>query len=369
MSGWYLLAAIPVFGLLVLVHEFGHFLTAKWAGIRVEEFGIGFPPRLFGIQRGETLYSINLLPIGGFVRMPGENGETADASGQFDPRSFAAKPAGKRALVLVAGVTMNVLLAIVLFSAAEAIGQVQFRAAVGQVEAGSPAAQAGLLAGDTIISINGQPAKYWDDVITDLANADAKIPQSQSTFSVVLVVEHAGSSTPVTVTIQARAHPTAGQGYLGIQRSDANPYVSRVPIWQAPAAGVKDAGEVTVGTAGAIAQIIRGQAPFLSSNGQGVQGPVGIVRDTGQIASLVPSIGPYLLFYWTAALSLNLAFVNILPIPALDGGRLLFIGIEVLRRGKRVSPEREAMVNLIGMGALLFLMLIVTINDFGNIFH
>src|SRR5215469_398585 len=120
MSGWYLLAAIPVFGMLVLVHEFGHFLTAKWAGIRVEEFGIGFPPRLFGIQRGETLYSINLLPIGGFVRMPGENGETADASGQFDPRSFAAKPAGKRALVLVAGVTMNVLLAIVLFSAAEA---------------------------------------------------------------------------------------------------------------------------------------------------------------------------------------------------------------------------------------------------------
>src|SRR5690348_18508793 len=107
MNNWFLLAAIPVFGLCVLVHEFGHFITAKWAGIRVEEFGIGFPPRAFGIKRGETIYSINWLPIGGFVRMPGENGDAVDANGVPDPRSFAAKPAGKRIIVLLAGVTMN----------------------------------------------------------------------------------------------------------------------------------------------------------------------------------------------------------------------------------------------------------------------
>src|SRR5258708_20820703 len=112
---WYLLAAIPVFALMVLVHELGHFLTAKWAGIRVEEFAIGFPPRIASIKRGETTYSINALPIGGYVKMPGENGETVDEHGNPAPRTFRAKSAGKRAIVLVAGVTMNGILAIMLF--------------------------------------------------------------------------------------------------------------------------------------------------------------------------------------------------------------------------------------------------------------
>ncbi|HEY7975460.1 MAG TPA: site-2 protease family protein, partial [Ktedonobacterales bacterium] len=117
---WYdYLVAIPVFALLVLVHEFGHFITAKWAGIRVDEFAIGFPPRLMSFTRGETTYSINALPIGGYVRMPGENGETTNEAGTYDPRAFASKPASKRLIVLLAGVTMNLLLAIVFFSAAE----------------------------------------------------------------------------------------------------------------------------------------------------------------------------------------------------------------------------------------------------------
>ncbi|MBF6590656.1 MAG: site-2 protease family protein [Ktedonobacterales bacterium] len=362
MSPWYLLAAIPVFGLLVLVHEFGHFLTAKWAGIRVEEFGIGFPPRLAGVRRGETLYSLNLLPIGGFVKMPGENGETSDANGAYDPRSFGAKPAGKRAIVLLAGVTMNLLLALLLFTTAEAIGQVQFRAAIGSVQPNSPAAQAGLLAGDQILAIDGQPVKYWSDVTDELTKLDAQVSASAKTFPVTLIVKHANVSGPVTITAQARAHAAPTVGFLGIGRDSTNPYVNRVPIWQAPAAGARDIRDVTVGTVGGIAQIIRGQLPW----NQAIQGPVGIVRDTGLVASSVPQIGPYWLLYLTAALSLNLAFVNVLPIPALDGGRLLFIGIEVLRRGKRISPEREALVNLAGMGVLLLLMLLVTINDIGG---
>jgi regulator of sigma E protease len=362
---WYLLAAIPVFGILVLVHEFGHFITAKWAGIRVEEFAIGFPPRLFGVKRGETLYSINLLPIGGFVRMPGENGETTDEAGNYDPRSFAAKPAGKRAIVLAAGVTMNLILAVVLFTTAEAIGQVQFRSAIGSVQDNSPAAQAGLTTGDQIISINGHPTKYWQDVTGQLIALDGQVPSNAKTFPVTLVVRHPDSSTPVTITVDARAHPAPDQGYLGIGRDASNPYVLRVPIWQAPAAGVSDIRDVAVATVGGISQIIQGKLPW----NQAVEGPVGIVRDTGTVASFVPETGPYWLLYLTAALSLNLAFVNILPIPALDGGRLLFIGIEVLRRGKRISAEREALVNLAGMGVLLLLMLIVTINDVGNIVH
>jgi regulator of sigma E protease len=364
MSGWYLLAAIPVFGVLVLVHEFGHFLTAKWSDIRVEEFAIGFPPRLFGFKRGETLYSINLLPLGGFVRMPGENGETTDEAGRFDPRSFAAKPAGRRAIVLCAGVTMNLLLAIVLFSAAEAIGQVQFRPVIGSVETSSPAHQAGLVAGDRILAVDGHPIKYWSDILVQTTKVDANVPAGAQSFDVTLLVQQPGVSAPFVLVVHARAHPAANQGFLGITADQTHPYVIRVPIWQAPASGVKDIGDVTSATAGAVGAIIRGQLPW----NQAIQGPVGIVRDTGEVASAVPIIGPYELLYLTAALSLNLAFINILPVPALDGGRLLFIGIEVLRRGKRVSPEREALVNLIGMGALLTLMLIVTINDLGNIF-
>ena len=205
MNNWYLLAAIPVFGICVLVHEFGHFITAKWAGIRVEEFGIGFPPRLVGFRKRNTggweviwfsgkrnaedsygagkqspfsgtsggpstlppvyddtrdgsspeeaaephhtIYSINFLPIGGFVRMPGENGDVNDPSGNYDPQSFAAKTAGKRIIVLVAGVTMNVILAMVLFTFAYGLGEPTFPAAIGKVVAGSPAAMAGLQPG------------------------------------------------------------------------------------------------------------------------------------------------------------------------------------------------------------------------------
>src|SRR5579871_6527443 len=137
MNPLYYLAAIPVFCLLVIVHEFGHFIVAKLAGIRVDEFAIGFPPRLISFRRGETTYSINLLPIGGYVRMPGENGETTDEHGRPDPRTFGAKPAGKRAIVLVAGVTMNIILAILLFTLAEAVGQETLSSYV-TVEKGSP---------------------------------------------------------------------------------------------------------------------------------------------------------------------------------------------------------------------------------------
>src|SRR6516162_613304 len=223
MNNWFLLAAIPVFGICVLVHEFGHFITAKWAGIRVEEFGIGFPPRLVGIRKrdsggweviwfggkryaedtydgqkqyryesaGEagtalpevikgddiagynqqetrasdhTIYSINFLPIGGFVRMPGENGDMNDPEGNYDPQSFAAKSAGKRIIVLVAGVTMNVILAMVLFTIAYGLGEPTFPATIGKVVPGSPAYVAGLQPGDTIVSVNGQPVQLFTDV-------------------------------------------------------------------------------------------------------------------------------------------------------------------------------------------------------------
>ena len=362
MSPLFYLAAVPVFALLVLVHEFGHFITAKWAGIRVEEFAIGFPPRLFGVQRGETMYSINLLPIGGFVKMPGENGEITDANGVVDPRAFASKSAGKRAIVLVAGVTMNLLLAVVLFTAAEAVGPVQYLSYVQSVQAASPAQAAGIQAGDHILAVNGRPIKYFSDLTTDVDAAINAAPANAQTVPVVLLVQHPNASQPVTITVQARVHITGDQGHLGVARADKVVHLS-TPLWQAPIKGVEDLGSVTVATWQGINDVIRGLLPLR----QAVAGPVGIVSTTGQFAQDVPVLGWYPLLFLAGFLSLNLAIVNILPIPALDGGRLLFVLIEVLRRGKRLSPEREGLVNLIGMAALLTLVLLVTINDISNI--
>ena len=361
---WYLLAAIPVFGVLILVHEFGHFVTAKWAGIRVDEFALGFPPRLLSFKRGETTYSLNALPIGGYVRMPGENGETTDENGNYDDRTFAAKSPGKRAIVLLAGVTMNMILAIVCFTVAEAVGQMNYASAVGTVAKGSPAAAAGILPHDRIVSINGQNTTSFTDVYT-ATNAAICASSKAKTVPIDVVVIHQGSSTSTSLRVNALVSPPAGQGHLGITGDATQTYNSKVPLWEAPVRGVQDVGGVVGATASGISQVVSGCLPV----SQAVMGPVGIVNTTGEVASTIPTNGWYLMLYLVGALSVSLAIVNLLPIPALDGGRVLFIGIEVLRRGKRISPEREGLVNLIGMAALLFLMLLVTINDVGNLFH
>ena len=364
MNWLFYLAAIPVFVLVVMIHELGHFATAKWSGIYVEEFALGFPPRLIGFKRGETIYSINLLPIGGFVRMRGENGEfgpARDADAARDPRSFAAKPAGIRIIVLLAGVTMNLLLAVVLFAAAEATGKVvdYYQASVGEVVPGSPAAHAGIRVGDKIISVDGQPVKHWSTFVNDVNTAAAKVPSSANTFPVTLVLVRPGSTEPVTLTINARAHPAQGQGHVGVGPDYKYAIIQRVPIWQAPIAGVQDVGNVITGTVGAIAQIITGKLSF----SQAFTGPVGIVQVTGEAASTVPLAGPYFLLQLTAFLSTSLAFVNVLPFPALDGGRVLLVLIEVARRGKRLKPETEGLINLAGFALLILLIVVITYND------
>lgn len=401
MNNWYLLAAIPVFGLLVFVHELGHFLTAKWAGIRVEEFGLGFPPNIvsfrkrnqggweviwFGRSNDEdvnskqnpfsgtsggasslnsragayhTLYSLNLLPIGGFVRMPGENGDVLDEDGRYDPESFSAKPAGKRMIVLVAGVVMNILLAMILFTIAYGQGEPTLPAVIGEVLPNSPAAQAGLRSGDTIVAVNGQSVKEFDDmrgaVSKGIAQATANNKNLQ-TVPIELSVVHKGATTPVELTVNARtpANPQSNQGAMGVTGKVV--YVS-LPFWQAPVKGIVHTYETTRDFLGLIGQMITGAIqPQLS-------GPVGIVRITGEVAQSVPDLGWWPILNLTAVLSLNLAIVNILPFPALDGGRILLILIELLRGGKRLKPEREGLINLIGMAILLALMVVITISD------
>ncbi|MGO8951453.1 MAG: RIP metalloprotease RseP [Ktedonobacterales bacterium] len=365
MNPLYYLAAIPVFGLLVIGHEFGHFITAKRAGIRVDEFAIGFPPRLFSFRRGETQYSINLLPLGGYVRMSGENGDVTDEAGNYDPRSFASKSAAKRAAVLLAGVTMNLILAVVLLTVYEAIGQPDYSRVIATVVPGSPAAQSGLKPGDTILSIDGHPVRYFSDITTQLQQDILSASPHAKTVNVVLVIEHKGSDTPITVSVPALIQSTPNKGHLGIGANPNNIVLVRPPIWEAPAHAIGDIGAVVVGTYQGLEAVIRGLVPA----NQAVTGPVGIVNYIGISASDIPTLGISPILYLSAVLSLNLAIFNLLPIPGLDGGRLLFVLIEVLRRGKRVSPEREGLVHLIGLATLLLLVLLVTINDIGNFGH
>ncbi len=420
MNNWFLLAAIPVFGLCVLVHEFGHFITAKWAGIRVEEFGIGFPPRLVGFRKrnnggweviwfggksnaedtydiqkqspmfdnyksteysrsedtygsrkqspfsdtsggvstsgasDHTIYSINFLPIGGFVRMPGENGDINDPEGNYDPQSFAAKSAGKRIIVLIAGVTMNIILAMVLFTIAYGLGEPTFPAAIGKVVPGSPAAVAGLQPGDTLVSVNGHPVQLFTDVQSIVTNAIAADNNQHATIPVKLEVRHAGEKQTVSTTVHVRVHPPEGQGPMGVEEKIV--FVSS-PLWQAPFKGIQHTFTVTGDFINQIAQMIAGAVkPQLA-------GPVGIVKITGEVAASVPDLGWWPILSLTAILSLNLAIINILPFPALDGGRILLILIELLRGGKRLKPEREGIINFIVMAILLTLMVIITVND------
>jgi len=401
MNNWYLLAAIPVFGLLVLVHEFGHFITAKWAGIRVEEFGLGFPPRIVGLRKREsggweviwlggrrdetddyinqkqtpfsgtsggistysdkatpthTIYSLNFIPIGGFVRMPGENGDMHDEHGTYDPQSFAAKSAGKRLIVLVAGVTMNFILAMLLFTIAYSLGEPTYPAVIGKVVVGSPAAAAGLQPGDTIVAVNNQPIQLFSDLqaIVDNALAADKDTRQNATLPINLVLRHAGSSALTQTTVNVRLHPPAGQGPMGVEEKIV--FVSS-PVWQAPFKGIQHTFDVTGAFIQGISQMVTGAVK------PQIAGPVGIVQITGEVAQTVPDLGWWPILSLTAILSLNLAIVNILPIPALDGGRILLIFIELLRGGKRLKPEREGIINFIGMALLLTLMVVITVSD------
>ena len=381
MSGWYLLAAIPVFGLLVFVHEFGHFITAKWSGIRVEEFGFGFPPRLFGVKRGETIYSINWIPLGGFVRMPGENGEINDDSGNYDPRSFASKPAWRRAVVLVAGVTMNAILAFLLFGLAYASGESGYSPLIQSVCYNSPAGAAGIQPGDKIISVDGQSTVLETDVTQIVQNDITAAPQGAKSVPVQITYQDAHGAT-TTKTIDARTgdlsttacknaqgatikdqqgNPFTSQGPIGIVFANTVVATRHYPLTQIPGLAVQQAGIMLGGFGELIRNIFDG-----AFNIHQVAGPAGIVRFTGEAASLIPQLGWFPLLNLIAFLSLNLAIINILPFPALDGGRLALLGLEVIRRGKRLDPRHEGLIHLVGMAVLLLLVVIITWNDIGT---
>ncbi|MDO8567416.1 MAG: M50 family metallopeptidase [Dehalococcoidales bacterium] len=332
---------VAVLVVLVIVHELGHFVTAKASGVTVEEFGLGFPPRLFGIRRGETIYSINLLPLGGFVKMAGE--EDPDK-----PGSLAGKKPGTRILVLAAGSIMNAVLPLLLFTTAFMLphdvvfSQVQ----VQEVKANSPASQAGIQAGDIVLRVDSRPVRNAGDL--------QRYIQLELGNETTMLVRHTDGTTE-TVRLVPRWRPPAGQGATGIVLKGLTPaFVSQhVSLWKAVPMGVNELFETFNLFKNGIISMFIGTAPVA------VAGPVGIAQITGEVAR--SGFSPLLEF--AAFLSINLAVINIFPLPALDGGRIAFVVLEWLRRGKRISPKIEGLVHLIGFALLMGAIAVVTYHD------
>jgi regulator of sigma E protease len=339
-----------VMSVVVFVHELGHFLVAKRSGIVVEEFGFGFPPRLIKVaERGGTVYSINAIPFGGFVRMRGED----DPS---QPGSFASASKRARTMTLVAGAAMNFVLAIVLLAVLAFMTGVADETRPGTVvkgiAAGSPAEQAGLQIGDRIVAAGGTSIASVDD----LQRHTASHPGQSVVYQVVRSGPD-GAEQTVEVTMAPRANPPADQGALGIQ---IDIQTRRPKVWEAAWSGVRTTGQVIYLTFQIPATMIREGRPISDA---GFMGPVGIAATTGEVvrsAVAISSVGPVLWF--VGLLSIALGVTNLLPIPGLDGGRLLFVLVEAVRR-RRIEPSQEGVVHLIGFALLLLLVGVITIRE------
>jgi regulator of sigma E protease len=348
---------IIILSVLVLIHEAGHFITAKLFGIKVEEFGFGIPPRAFGIKFGETLYSINWLPIGGFVKLYGEDEAGAgriQAAAAKPPknlkRAFFARPIWQRATVVIAGVCMNFFLAAFLLSflfAFVGVPSLGNKVSVDQVMNGSPAQKSGLKAGDLIEAINGKQIKNPEEVLLSAKNNAGK----EINFKI-----KTSKGVEKVLKITPRINYPKSQGPMGIVISQSQS-IKKYPWYMAPIEGVKEAIKETwlilTGLGSLVfALVTKGTIP------SDIAGPVGIAQLTGKVVE----IGPYAILSFVSLLSLNLAIINILPIPALDGGRLFFILVEAVTR-KKVNSTFENYAHMIGMIILLLLIGLITLHD------
>lgn len=337
-----ILAAIIAFGVMIFCHELGHFLVAKRVGVTVHAFALGFGPRIVGFRRGGTLYSVNLLPFGGYVRMAGED---LDDSGGLG--SFRVKTVWQRMAVVVAGPVMNLLLAVVLLTGtALSLGvPVGVGNRIGQLMSGWPAEQAGLRQGDAIVAIDGTPMQDGQQIIDTIHRR----PNQQ----LVLTIERGGQRFDVKVT--SRLDPRQQIGLIGFRpqaiRERMGP--GRALTW-------------SLGTTGETVDVIFSTLAGLFRNGRRLldqlAGPVGAVKFLGDAGAA----GAEMFTYTAAALSVMIGIFNLLPLPALDGGRLLFLAVEAVRR-RPVDPKREGYIHLVGFALLILLLVTLTVRDIGRL--
>lgn len=364
-------AFIVVVVVLVLVHELGHFVAAKLAGITVQEFGVGFPPRIGSIVWRGTRYSLNWIPLGGFVKMLGEDGDaeaekmrehglSEAAVDKAMAGAFNRKPIWVRLIVLVAGVAMNFLLAAILFGAALSLPVQQGRGplTVTDIQADSPAVTADLRVGDVIVAADGRTFDVSRDLTAYLrskAGSAVDLTVMRGDEEVVLVV------TPRSLT---PAEEAQGLGAVGFSY-EPEQFVEVA----APASGPLDAARQGLGAAwelavqipGGLASAVAGLIGLGPDSGTAV-GPIGIAEETGRVlrAPLVSQL------IFVGILSVNLAVLNVLPFPPLDGGRILVVLIEAVRR-RKLPAEREALIYLTGFMVLIALVILISIRDVANL--
>ena len=346
---------LVILTILVLIHELGHFLVARWVGVHVEEFGLGLPPRIWGKQIGRTLYSLNWLPIGGFVRLAGEDAE-ADAQdtakGHARKEYFWARSKKERSAILIAGVFMNFALAVAITAGllVSGVKEPSGNVRIERIVAGSPAEKAGFAVNDVVRGV----------AVGRELRTDVRVPGDLIGFvgankgrEIVIFVERDGQE--MTVTAVPRMEVPPGEGPLGVAVSDLE--LKKYSVTEAPGKAltinISRARDMLVSLGTTVWRLVTLRPPQAD-----VAGPIGIAQVTGQAVKF----GFQAVLEFASILSLNLAVLNVLPIPALDGGRLAFVFLEKLL-GKKVRPAFEKSTHQVGMIILLALVLLVSIND------
>ena len=333
-----ILACIFVFGILVTVHEFGHFITAKLTGMKVEEFSIGFGPTIYQQQEGETLYSLRMLPLGGYNKIAG-----MDPDDPEDPeRGFNSKPVTSRMLVILAGSLMNIFLPVLIFFGlflAFGMDVPENKPVLGQIIEGYPAEQSGLKEGDRILSINGKPVHEWLDIRKNIADSGMQpIP-----------FEIQRDQEKLTITVTPGVNPETGKPFIGVVSSLKN--VRLTPV-QAVVASVTATKNIVKNMYASLYHMVTGKTKAEFS------GPVGVAKMAGEVAHK----GFDRLMQFTAMLSLNLAIINLLPLPALDGGHFLILLIEAVT-GHKLGKTAMQNIQKVGVAMILALTIFATFKD------
>ena len=335
-----ILGAVFVFGVIVMIHELGHFLTAKACGMRVDEFAIGIGPNVIQKQKGETLYSIRLLPLGGFNKIAG-----MDPSEDVGERGFNNKPVWQRFIVIAAGATFNFLLAIVIYFCIFAFHGTtvpSHEPVIGDTVAGNPAAEAGIQQGDRIITINGQSIQEWKDISQSL--------QGHSNHVVSVTLDRKGEIISTTVI----PRESGDRAVIGIN-----------PVMDVKQYGIGESAVYAVTHTGStIMEMLQGLWNIVTGHSKGdIAGPIGVAQMAGQVAQH----GFISLLLFTALLSLNLGVINLLPIPVLDGGHLVLLILEGIT-GRKLPEKALQYIQMTGVGLLLLVFVYSTFQDILRLF-
>ncbi len=339
-----IISAVFVFGLLVLVHEFGHFITAKMTGMRVDEFAIGFGPKLISTRKGETIYSIRAIPLGGFNDIAGMDPTNNEAGS----RGYCEKPVLSRMIVILAGSAMNFVLPVILFFGIfffAGVDEPSPEPVIGNVIEGKAAEVAGLKSGDRIISVNGNEVKTWTDFTSQLQNMDENT-------NVNLSYERDGN---ISETLLQPTYDKSSKRFLIGVQSDVIHHDAG--FFESIKLALQRTFEI-------IAMMLHGlKEIFMSPSQAELAGPIGIAQMAGKVAEtgFVP------LLNFAALLSLNLGIINLLPVPALDGGHFVTLALEAVR-GKPLGPKAIIYAQRVGVVLLLLLMLFATKNDIVRVF-